>query len=102
MIHMIPEGNGYGGGDCDVAKAKLVADACENAGLNMLVDFHVSDFWCDPSKQTAPKEWSNYTLAQKQEAIENYILESLNTIDPNKNTVTMVQVGNETNSSFCG
>ena len=96
------EGNGYGGGDCDVAKAKLVADACENAGLNMLVDFHVSDFWCDPSKQTAPKEWSNYTLAQKQEAIENYILESLNTIDPNKNTVTMVQVGNETNSSFCG
>ncbi|MCI1769699.1 MAG: glycosyl hydrolase 53 family protein [Mageeibacillus sp.] len=54
------EGNGYGGGDCDVAKAKLVADACENAGLNMLVDFHVSDFWCDPSKQTAPKEWSNY------------------------------------------
>ena len=41
-------GNGYGGGNNDVAAAKKIADACRSAGIKMLVDFHCSDFWNDP------------------------------------------------------
>ena len=88
-------GNGYGGGNNDVAKAKEFADACRNAGLKMLVDFHCSDLWTDPSKQQEPKAWKGYTLEQKKEALNTYITESLNTIDPSKDVVDMVQVGNE-------
>ena len=32
-------GNGYGGGNNDVATAKKIADACRSAGIKMLVDF---------------------------------------------------------------
>lgn len=95
-------GNGYGGGNNDVAKAKEFADACRNAGLKMLVDFHCSDLWTDPSKQQEPKAWKGYTLEQKKEALNTYITESLNTIDPSKDVVDMVQVGNETTGGFVG
>ena len=88
-------GNGYGGGNNDVAKAKEFADACRNAGLKMLVDFHCSDLWTDPGKQQEPKAWKGYTLEQKKEALNTYITKSLNTIDPSKDVVDMVQVGNE-------
>lgn len=95
-------GNGYGGGNNDVAKAKKFADACRKAGINMLVDFHCSDLWTDPGKQQAPKAWKNYTLAQKAETLTAFIEESLNTIDPTKDVVDMVQVGNETTGGFIG
>ena len=95
-------GNGYGGGNNDVAKAKEFADACRNAGLKMLVDFHCSDLWTDPGKQQEPKAWKGYTLEQKKEALNTYISKSLNTIDPSKDVVDMVQVGNETTGGFIG
>ena len=88
-------GNGYGGGNNDVAKAKEFADACRNAGPKMLDDFHCSDLWTDPGKQQEPKAWKGYTLEQKKEALNTYITKSLNTIDPSKDVVDMVQVGNE-------
>lgn len=95
-------GHGYGGGNNDVAKAKQIADACRAAGIKMLVDFHCSDLWTDPGKQQAPKAWKGYTLAKKETALKAYITDSLNEIDAAKDTVAMVQVGNETTSGFVG
>lgn len=95
-------GNGYGGGNNDVAKAKKFAEACRKAGIKMLVDFHCSDLWTDPGKQQAPKAWKNYTLDQKAGALTEFIEASLNTIDPTKDVVDMVQVGNETTGGFIG
>ena len=94
--------NGYGGGNNDVATAKKIADACRSAGIKMLVDFHCSDFWADPSKQMVPKAWKGYTVDEKVEAVEKFIKESLNTIDASKDVVDMVQVGNETTGGFVG
>ena len=95
-------GNGYGGGNNDVATARIIADACEAAGISMLVDFHLSDFWCDPGKQYAPVAWSSMSVDEKASAVASFITDSLNAIDPNRNTVAMVQVGNETNGAVCG
>lgn len=77
-------GNGYGGGNNDVATAKKIADACRSAGIKMLVDFHCSDFWTDPSKQMVPKAWKDYTVDEKAVAVEKFINESLNTIDASR------------------
>ena len=96
------DGNGYGGGNNDVAKAKKFAEACRKVGIKMLVDFHCSDLWTDPGKQQAPKAWKNYTLDQKAGALTEFIEASLNTIDPKKDVVDMVQVGNETTGGFIG
>lgn len=95
-------GNGYGGGNNDVKKAKQFADACRNAGIKMLVDFHCSDLWTDPGKQQAPKAWKGYTVEQKAQALTEFITDSLNTIDSSKDVVDMVQVGNETTNGFIG
>lgn len=95
-------GNGYGGGNNDVATAKKIADACRSAGIKMLVDFHCSDFWTDPSKQMVPKAWKGYTVDEKATAVEKFINESLSTIDASKDVVDMVQVGNETTGGFIG
>lgn len=96
------DGNGYGGGNNDVKKAKKFADACRKAGIKMLVDFHCSDLWTDPGKQQAPKAWKGYTVEQKVQALTEFITDSLNTIDSSKDVVDMVQVGNETTNGFIG
>lgn len=96
------DGNGYGGGNNDTETAKKITDACRKAGLKVLIDFHCSDFWADPSKQMVPKAWKDYTVEQKEAAVEEFIKNSLEIIDPAKDTVTMVQVGNETNNKFIG
>lgn len=59
-------GNGYGGGNNDVAKAKEFADACRNAGLKMLVDFHCSDLWTDPASSRNRKHGKVTPLNRKR------------------------------------
>ena len=95
-------GNGYGGGNSDVETAAAIAEGCRAAGLKMLIDFHCSDLWADPGKQQAPKAWAGYSVAEKATAVEEFIGSALQTIDPNHETVDMVQVGNETTGAFVG
>ena len=70
--------------------------------MKLLVDFHYSDFWADPSKQMVPKAWKGLTLEEKAEALYTYTLESLRTIRDAGADIGMVQIGNETNGRFCG
>jgi len=95
-------GNGYGGGNSDLEKAKIIGKLATDAGMRVLIDFHYSDFWADPSKQDAPKAWENYTLEQKEKAVHDYTLESLKALKAAGVDVGMVQVGNETNNGICG
>lgn len=96
------EGNGYGGGNNDVAAAVKIAEGCAAAGLDMLLDFHCSDFWTDPSKQQTPKAWAGYTVEQKASALQGFLTDSLAQIRATGASVTMVQVGNETTGAFIG
>lgn len=96
------EGNGYGGGDNDVDTAVKIAEGCADAGLKMLIDFHYSDFWADPSKQQPPKEWKDYSLEEKAEAITEFTTDSLEEIAATGADIDMIQVGNETTNSFVG
>lgn len=96
------ERNGYGGGDNDVDTAVKIAEGCADAGLKMLIDFHYSDFWADPGKQQPPKEWKDYSLEEKAEAIRDFTTESLGKIAATGADIDMVQVGNETTNSFVG
>ena len=77
---------------------KLATDA----GLKVLIDFHYSDFWADPSKQQAPKAWANYTVDQKANAVNTFTKTSLTTLKNAGVNVKMVQIGNETNGKICG
>ncbi len=93
---------GYGAGNCDVAKAAEMGKWATDAGLKVMIDFHYSDFWADPGRQVVPKAWKDYTVAQKATAISEFTETSLNTIMDAGVDVGMVQVGNETTSAICG
>ncbi len=95
-------GNGYGGGDNDIETAVKIAEGCADAGLKMLVDFHCSDFWTDPSKQQTPKAWEGYTLDKKADALKSFLTDSLTKLAATGADIDMVQVGNETNNAFIG
>lgn len=96
------DGNGYGGGNNDVATAIELGKRATKAGMRVLIDFHYSDFWADPAKQQAPKAWADYTIEEKEEAVYRYTYESLSKMLEAGVDVGMVQVGNETNNGVCG
>lgn len=95
-------GNGYGGGNCTVDTAIELGKRASQYDIGLMVDFHYSDFWADPGKQQAPKEWINMTVDEKEDAIYDYTVESLNKILNNGIKIGIVQVGNETTNGFCG
>ncbi len=95
-------GNGYGGGNCDIDTACEIGKRATEAGMKLLVDFHYSDFWADPSKQDAPKAWEGMDIDTKKQALYDYTFESLTKLKDAGVDVGMVQVGNETNGKMCG
>lgn len=95
-------GNGYGGGNSDLEKAKVLGKLATDAGMKVLIDFHYSDFWADPSKQESPKAWEKFSLEEREKAVYDYTLKSLNALKAAGVNVKMVQVGNETNNGICG
>ena len=95
-------GSGYGGGNNDLNTAKLIGKRAADNGMKLLVDFHYSDFWADPGKQKAPKAWAGFSAAQKQSALYDYTLNSLNEIKTAGADIGMVQIGNETTSGIAG
>ena len=96
------DGNGYGGGNCDIDKAVLIGQRATKYGMKLLVNFHYSDFWADPGKQMVPKAWQGMEIEEKTEAVYQYTKECLEKLKAAKVDVGMVQVGNETNQYLCG
>lgn len=93
---------GYGGGNTDLYNAKVLGKRATDAGMKVFIDFHYSDFWSDPEKQFAPKEWANYSLNEKKSAVYNYTNWALGELLDYGVNVGIVQIGNETNGSMCG
>lgn len=96
------EGHGYGGGNVDVDRAVEIGTRATAAGMRVLVDFHYSDFWADPSKQQEPKVWAGMSVDEKVAAVGAYTAESLAAFEAAGVDVGMVQIGNETNNAVAG
>lgn len=93
---------GYGAGNTDLYNAKVLGKRATDAGMKVYIDFHYSDFWADPEKQFAPKEWKDYSLAYKKDAVYNFTYNSMKELLDYGLNIGMVQIGNETNGSMCG
>ena len=76
-----------------------IADRANSAGLDLLLDFHYSDTWADPSSQTKPSAWVDLTFEILCDSIEQYSRHVITKLK-NQNTLPKyVQIGNETD---CG
>lgn len=96
------DGNGYGGGNNNIEAAVEIGRRAAAYGLPLLVDFHYSDFWADPSKQQTPKAWEGMDIKAKAEALYTYTADCLSRLKAEGIRVSMVQLGNETNGRMCG
>ena len=92
-----PTGGWSGKDDC----VKLASRAAK-AGLAVMIDFHYSDFFADPSRQTFPKDWE----ASKSDAtavaglLKAHTSEVLEALKAEGVTPAWIQIGNETRNGF--
>ena len=95
-------GNGFGGGNCDIRNAVEIGKRAAACGMKLLADFHYSDFWADPGKQMVPRAWAGMDIDKKKQALYDYTRDCLLQLRAAGTDVGMVQLGNETNGALCG
>ena len=96
------DGNGFGGGNCNIDTAVEIGKRATKYGMKLLVDFHYSDFWADPGKQMVPRAWKDMDVDTKADALYRYTKESLQKLKNAKVDVGMVQIGNEITGGLAG
>jgi len=80
----------------DVKKTIQIAKA---EGMHVLLDFHFSDTWADPSVQEIPAAWTSEINNKESlgELLYNYTYETLNNLANAYLLPEIVQIGNEIN-----
>ncbi len=89
------EGNPYGGGMNDLKTTIEIAKRVVENGMEIMLDFHYSDFWADPSKQVKPKAWKALSGKELETAVYLHTVDTLKALRNQKLIPAMVQVGNE-------
>ena len=88
-----------GGTDAQVCQdLDYVVRLCKrikNAGFALLLDFHYSDTWADPSNQWIPKEWASLSEEQLQKKVYDYTKDCLEVLKMNGASPDFIQPGNE-------
>lgn len=82
-------------GWCNDSDVLVKAVRATKLGMRIMIDFHYSDTWADPSNQTKPAAWSSRDFADLKTAVTNHTTEVLTLLKNNGVTPEWVQVGNE-------
>ena len=72
-----------------------MAVRAKNMGMRIMIDFHYSDSWADPSKQTKPAAWTIHTFAELLNDVYNHTFDVLTALKTAGVTPEWVQIGNE-------
>lgn len=88
------------GGWCGKEDVLVKAKRAQELGMRLMVDFHYSDSWADPSKQNPPAAWKSHDAAQMRIAVETHTAEVLGLLKENGVDVEWVQIGNEVNGGM--
>ena len=87
-------------GWCNKQDLLVKALRANNLGMRIMIDFHYSDSWADPSIQTKPAAWASLSFADLKTAVGTHTTEVLNLLKTNNITPEWVQVGNETGNGM--
>lgn len=88
-------GEPYGGGTNDLATTIATAQRAKAAGMDILLDFHLSDWWADPGTQTLPKAWRELSYPQLLSTVRQYTEDVIDAMRGAGVLPDMVQMGNE-------
>ena len=67
----------------------------KEAGLHFMLDFHYSDSWADPAKQTIPQSWQNTPTNALYDTVYQYTKRCLAVLVQNDAKPDFIQIGNE-------
>ena len=84
----------------NAADVVIKAIRAKNLGMRVMIDFHYSDDWADPSKQFKPTAWASQDFATLKTSVANHTIDVLNQLKTAGVTPEWVQVGNETNDGM--
>lgn len=76
------------------------ASRAKKHGLKVMLNFHYSDSWADPGKQTKPAAWQNLSFPDLTRALWNHTTTTLAAFKQRGIKVDYIQIGNETNSGM--
>jgi arabinogalactan endo-1,4-beta-galactosidase len=88
-------GKPYHGGTNDWPAFLKLAKLGMSKGYTIMLDFHYSDFWCDPSKQTMPKSWQGLSVKEVAGKVYAYTRKTLQKCLQNHLDISYIQIGNE-------
>ena len=66
--------------------------------LKLLIDFHYSDNWADPGKQTTPHEWVGHNIPKLEKDVYDYTHDVCMSLKKQGTVPDSVQIGNEINT----
>ncbi len=73
----------------------------QEAGFQVMLDFHYSDTWADPAKQFTPNAWAELDARALIDKIYYYTREVLQAFKDEGINVDLIQVGNEITFGMC-
>lgn len=82
-------------GHCGKEETVAMAVRAKQWGMRVMINFHYSDSWADPAKQTKPAAWVGHTFPQLLTDLYDYTHEVMTALKTAGVTPEWVQVGNE-------
>jgi arabinogalactan endo-1,4-beta-galactosidase len=77
-----------------------MAGRIKAAGAALLLDFHYSDTWADPGRQTTPAAWAGLPFDSLELQVEAYTAEVITRLRQSGALPDIVQVGNEVDAGI--
>lgn len=86
----------------DLADVIETIRRAKGAGMQVMLDFHFSDFWADPGRQVMPRAWSAFAAddAALETRVHDYVRDTLTTLDALGLMPEIVKLGNESNAGI--
>jgi arabinogalactan endo-1,4-beta-galactosidase len=82
-------------GHCSKPEVVAMAVRAKNMGFRVMIDFHYSDSWADPGKQTKPAAWASHSFSQLLNDLYSHTFDVLSTLKAAGVVADWVQIGNE-------
>lgn len=88
------------GGWCGKEDVVEKALRAHRLGMRLMIDFHYSDSWADPGKQTPPHSWQGCSLTETASRLKAHTREVLQALKERGIEVEWIQIGNETSNGM--
>ncbi len=77
------------------ADVQKVCTRAKKLGMDIMIDFHYSDFWANGGNQFKPAKWEGHTVDALVDDVYNHTFDVLNTLKKAGITVKWAQIGND-------